>query len=32
MLTGTIVDLSMKIHTSVGPGCLERVYEENPIL
>ena len=28
MLTGIIIDLSMRIHTSVGPGCLERVYEE----
>ena len=27
-LTGTIVDTAFKIHSSVGPGCFERVYEE----
>ena len=27
-LTETIIGLCMKIHSSVGPGCLERVYEE----
>jgi GxxExxY protein len=27
-LTGIIVDLCIKIHTRVGPGCFERVYEE----
>lgn len=27
-LTGTIVDLCIKIHSKVGPGCFERVYEE----
>lgn len=27
-LTGTVVDLCIKIHNRVGPGCFERVYEE----
>ncbi len=27
-ITGIIVDASIKIHTSIGPGCFERVYEE----
>lgn len=27
-LTGTIVDLCIRIHKRVGPGCFERVYEE----
>jgi GxxExxY protein len=27
-LTGIIVNLSIKIHTRIGPGCFERVYEE----
>jgi GxxExxY protein len=27
-LTGIIVDLCIKIHSRVGPGCYERVYEE----
>ncbi|MFT3826444.1 MAG: GxxExxY protein [Chitinophagaceae bacterium] len=27
-LTGLVVDLSVKIHSNVGPGCFERVYEE----
>jgi GxxExxY protein len=27
-LTGTILDLCIKIHTKIGPGCFERVYEE----
>jgi GxxExxY protein len=27
-LTGTIVDLCIKIHNRIGPGCFERVYEE----
>jgi GxxExxY protein len=27
-LTGIVVDLCIKIHTKVGPGCFERVYEE----
>ena len=27
-LTGTIVDCCIKIHTAIGPGCFEKVYEE----
>ncbi len=27
-LTGVIVDLCIKIHSKVGPGCYEKVYEE----
>ena len=27
-LTGIIVNLCIKIHTRIGPGCFERVYEE----
>jgi GxxExxY protein len=27
-LTGTVVDLCIKIHSRIGPGCFERVYEE----
>jgi GxxExxY protein len=27
-LTGVIVDLCIKIHSRIGPGCFERVYEE----
>jgi GxxExxY protein len=27
-ITGIIVDCSLKIHTAIGPGCFERVYEE----
>ena len=27
-LTGIILDLCIKIHTTIGPGCFERVYEE----
>lgn len=27
-LTGIVVDLCIKIHSKVGPGCFERVYEE----
>jgi GxxExxY protein len=27
-LTGIIIDLCIKIHSRVGPGCFERVYEE----
>ena len=27
-LTGTILDVCIKIHTKIGPGCFERVYEE----
>ena len=27
-LTGIVVDLAVKIHSEIGPGCFERVYEE----
>jgi GxxExxY protein len=27
-LTGIVVDLCIKIHSKVGPGCFEKVYEE----
>jgi len=27
-LTGIIIDLAIKIHTKIGPGCLEKAYEE----
>ena len=27
-LTGFIVDLCIKIHSKIGPGCFEKVYEE----
>ena len=27
-ITGSIVDAAMKVHTALGPGLLERVYEE----
>jgi GxxExxY protein len=27
-LTGIVVDLCIKIHNKLGPGCFERVYEE----
>ena len=27
-LTGIVVDLRVKIHSRIGPGCFERVYEE----
>ncbi len=27
-LTGVVVDLCIKIHSRVGPGCFEKVYEE----
>jgi len=27
-LTGVIVDLCIKIHSKIGPGCFEKVYEE----
>ncbi|HWC54760.1 MAG TPA: GxxExxY protein [Chitinophagaceae bacterium] len=27
-LTGIIVDSCIKIHSKIGPGCFERVYEE----
>ena len=28
MLAGIVVDLAIKIHSKIGPGCFERVYEE----
>ena len=27
-LTGIVVDLCIKIHSHIGPGCFEHVYEE----
>ena len=27
-LTGIVVDLCINIHSRIGPGCFERVYEE----
>jgi GxxExxY protein len=27
-LTGIVVDFCIKIHSRIGPGCFERVYEE----
>lgn len=27
-LTGLIVDVCIKIHSTIGPGCFEKVYEE----
>ena len=27
-LTGVVVDLCIKIHSEIGPGCFEKVYEE----
>jgi GxxExxY protein len=27
-LTGTIIESCIKIHSTIGPGCFERVYEE----
>lgn len=27
-ITAAIVDSSIKIHTAIGPGCFEKVYEE----
>ena len=27
-LTGVVTDLCIKIHSRIGPGCFERVYEE----
>ena len=27
-LTGLVVDLAIKIHSKIGPGCYEKVYEE----
>ena len=28
MLAGIVVNLAIKIHTAIGPGCFEKVYEE----
>ena len=28
ILTGIVVDICIKIHSKIGPGCFERVYEE----
>lgn len=28
LLTGTIIEICIKIHSTVGPGCFEKVYEE----
>jgi GxxExxY protein len=27
-LTGTVIELCIKIHSKIGPGCFEKVYEE----
>ena len=27
-LTGVVLDACIKIHTKIGPGCFEKVYEE----
>jgi GxxExxY protein len=27
-LTGMVLDACIKIHTAIGPGCFEKVYEE----
>lgn len=27
-LTGIVINLCIKIHSKIGPGCFERVYEE----
>lgn len=27
-LTGIVVDIFVKIHSRIGPGCFEKVYEE----
>ena len=27
-LTGIVIELCIKIHSKIGPGCFERVYEE----
>lgn len=27
-LTGTVIDCCLKIHSKIGPGCFEKVYEE----
>jgi len=28
ILTGIVTDLCIKIHSKIGPGCFEKVYEE----
>ena len=28
-LTGIVLDACIKIHTAIGPGCFEKVYEES---
>jgi GxxExxY protein len=28
VLTGIVLDACIKIHTAIGPGCFEKVYEE----
>ena len=28
ILTGIVLDACIKIHTAIGPGCFEKVYEE----
>jgi GxxExxY protein len=28
ILTGTVLDACIKIHTAIGPGCYEKVYQE----
>ncbi len=28
ILTGIVIELCIKIHSKIGPGCFERVYEE----
>ena len=27
-LTGLVIELCIKIHSTIGPGCFEKVYEE----
>jgi GxxExxY protein len=27
-ISGIVVDAAVKIHSAIGPGCFERVYEE----
>lgn len=27
-LSGSVIESAIKIHTVIGPGCFERVYEE----
>ena len=29
VLTGIVVDACIKVHTVIGPGCFEKVYEES---